>query len=112
MPPHILELKAGVPVIIIRNVLHPHLVNGKMYVVKWVILRLLSLSRSPGDGPSATTFVLNPINFQFEFSDIKVLRGQFSVLLAFSPIVYKAQGTALSKLVIDLRTKLFAPAKQ
>ena len=33
---HILELKVPVPVMIIRNVLHPHLVNGKTYTVKRV----------------------------------------------------------------------------
>ena len=36
-------------------------------------------------------FVLHRIDFQFEFSDIKVLRRQFPVRRAFSTTVHKAQ---------------------
>ena len=54
---------------------------------------------------------MHRIDFQFEFSDIKVLRRQFPIRLAFSATVHKAQGTTLFKLVVDLRTNFFAPGQ-
>ena len=111
VPPHILELKVGIPVMMIRNVLHPHLVNGKMYVVKRVTPGLLLLSTTPGDRPSSKKFVVHRIDVQFEFSDIKVLRRQFPVRLALSATVHKAQGITFSRLVVDLRTNFLAPGQ-
>ena len=64
-PSRILDLKVGVPVMIICNALPPHLVNGKIHVVKGVTGRLLFLSMTPGYGPSSKNFVVHRTDFQF-----------------------------------------------
>ena len=74
MPLRILELKVADPVMISRNMLHPHLANGKMYVFKCVTPRTLFLSKALEGGLSSEAFVLHRIDFQFKFSDVKVLR--------------------------------------
>ena len=51
--PHILGLKVGVPVMIIHNVLHTHLINGKIYVVKGATRLLFLLSTNPRYVPSS-----------------------------------------------------------
>ena len=101
VPPHNLILKIGVPVMVIRNVLHPHLCNGKMYVVKKFSRRVIVLSTHLEDHPDAQTFLLHRIDFQFDFADLKVTRRQFPVRLAFAATMHKGQGKTLDKLVID-----------
>ena len=107
VPPHLLKLKIGVPVMVIRNVLHPHLVNGKMFVVKKFTRKVLVITTRLDDG-TALTEMLHRIDFQFDFSDFKVTRRQFPVRLAFSATVHKAQGQTLQKLLVDLRCNFFA----
>ena len=108
VPPHNLILKIGVLVMIIRDVLHPNLVNGKMYVVKKFSRRVLVLSTHLEDHPDAQTFLLHRIDFQFDFADLKVTRRQFPVRLAFFATVQKGQGKTLDNLLIDLRSNFFA----
>ena len=74
VPPHILELKIGVPVMVIRNVLHPHLVNGAMFVLKSFKRNVLSIATVPTDNTPPQTFLLHRIDFQFDFRDFKVTR--------------------------------------
>ena len=74
IPPPILELKIGVPVIVIQNVLHPHLVNGAMFVLKSFKRNFLCISTVPTDNPPSQTFLIHRIDFQFDFRDFKVTR--------------------------------------
>ena len=71
VPPHILELKIVVPVMVIRNVLYPHLVNGSMFVFKSFMRNVLCISTVPTDNTPPQTFLLHQIDFQFDFTDFK-----------------------------------------
>ena len=107
VPPHILELKIGVPVMVIRNVLHPYLVNGAMFVLKSFKRNVLCISTVRTDSTPPQTFPLHRIDFQFDFPDFKVTRRQFPIRLAFSATVHKAQGQTLQRLLLDMRSPFF-----
>ena len=79
VPPYILELKIGVPVMVIRNVLHPHLVNGAMFFLKSFKRNVPCISTVPTDNTPPQTFLLHRIDFQFDFRDFKFTRRQFPI---------------------------------
>lgn len=108
VPPHHLKLKIGAPVMVIRNVLHPHIVNGKMFVVKSHTRRCLCVTQIDKDGREGSTYTLNRIKFQFSFHGVSITRKQFPVRLAFSGTVHKSQGQTLDKIVVDLRSPFFS----
>ncbi|KAI0559297.1 hypothetical protein FGB62_159g06 [Gracilaria domingensis] len=64
--PHNLLLKVGVPDIVIGNVLHPHLVNGKMFVVTVVPRRSVRIAEMNSDGQLTQNHALHRIDFKFE----------------------------------------------
>ncbi|KAI0560144.1 ATP-dependent DNA helicase RRM3 [Gracilaria domingensis] len=111
VPPHNLFLKVGVPVMVIRNVLHPHLVNGKMFVVTGVSRRCVGIAEMNSDGQLTQNHVLHRIDFKFEYIGIEVRRRQFPIRLAFAATVHKSQGQTLRKMVIDFRANFFAPGQ-
>ena len=111
VPPHKIQLKVGAPVMVIRNVRHPDLLNGKMFVVKRHITRLLEVVEVDENGAGRSSHMLHRIDFQFAFSDMKVTRRQFPVRLAFSATVHKGQGQTLGKLFVDLRSNFFSPGQ-
>ena len=111
VPKHLLQLKKGVPVMIIRNVLHPHLVNGKIFIVRGYSRRCIFLSQIDDDGSVVSNHALHRIDFQFTFADVKVTRRQFPVRLAFCATVHKSQGQTLKKKVVDFRTNFFSPGQ-
>ena len=74
MPPHKLQLKVGAPVMVIRNMRHPDLLNGKVFVVKRHPTRLLEVVEMDENGAGRSSHMLHRIDFQFEFSDMKVTR--------------------------------------
>jgi hypothetical protein len=102
-----LRLKIGAPVMIIRNVCHPHLVNGRVLIVKRFTTRCIFLGL-PGT-PHA--FVIHRIDFLFYFNGMRVRRRQFPVRLAFASTVHKSQGRTLSRVVLDLRSSFFTPGQ-
>ncbi|KAI0558600.1 ATP-dependent DNA helicase RRM3 [Gracilaria domingensis] len=111
VPPHNLFLKVGVPVMFIRNVLHPHLVNGKMFVVIGVSRRCVRIIEMNSDGQLTQNHMLHRIDFKFEYNGIKVRRRQFPIRLVFAATVHKSQGQTLRKMVIDFRVNFFAPGQ-
>ena len=108
VPPHILELKIGLPVMVIRNVLDPHLVNGAMFVLKSFKRNILSIATVPTDNSSPKTFLLHRIDFKFDFRDFNVTRRQSPIRLAFSATVHEVQGQTLQRLLWDLRSPFFS----
>ena len=92
---------------VIRNILHPHLVNGKMFVVKKFTRKVLVITIRLDDGTNLTKMI-HRIDFQFDVSDFQVTRKQFPVRLAFNAAVHKSKGQTLQKLLVDLRCFFFA----
>ncbi|KAI0559821.1 helicase [Gracilaria domingensis] len=107
----VLGPEVGVPVIVVRNVLHPHLVHGKMFVVTGVSRRCVRIAEMNSDRQLTQNHVLHRIDFKFEYIGIKVRRRQFSIRLAFAATVHKSQGQTLRKMVIDFRANFFAPGQ-
>ena len=97
------NLQVGASVMVFRNLRHPELLNGKMFVVKRHTTRHLEVVGVDENGAGRSSHTLHRIDFHFEFSDMKVTRRQFPVRLAFSSTVNKEQGQTLRKLVVDLR---------
>lgn len=89
-PPHKLELKKGVLVMVIRNILCPHLLNGECFIVVSISRITIRVADIDDDGNTKVTFLLHRINFQFEFSDVIVIRRPFSVRPAFVVTVHKS----------------------
>jgi hypothetical protein len=107
VPLHKLRIKIGVPVMIIRNICHPHLVNGRVLIVKRFTNRCIFL-----DIPGTThSFVLHRIDFLFYCNGMRVRRRQFPIRLAFASTVHKSQGRTLSRVVVDLRSNFFTPGQ-
>lgn len=94
---HILELKVCVPVMVTRNALHPHLLNGKLFVISGIERRILKISEMDKKGNLMRHFVIHRIYFIFEFSEVKVKRRQFPVKLAFAATVPKSKARHVQK---------------
>lgn len=107
VPAHRLKLKKGVPVMVIRSLLHPDLVNGKLLVVQSHSRSYLSVERVEGDGSEWKIYTLSRIKLQFSLHGFILTRKQFPVRLSFSGNVYKIQGNTLEKKVVDLRSQFF-----
>jgi hypothetical protein len=107
VPLHDLEFKIDVPVMIIGNVLHPHLVNGRVLIVKRFTQRCLILGLPDG----SEQYAVNRIDFLFSYNGVQVRRRQFPIRLAFASTVHKSQGRTLSRVVVDLRSAFFTPGQ-
>jgi hypothetical protein len=111
MPPHVLRLKIGMPVILLRNLRPPGHCNGTRYVVHRVRHRLLELmtiggsaagelllipriQMHPGEGDTAWPFTLQ--------------RVQFPIVPAFGITINKSQGQTVRILGIFLTTFVFS----
>ncbi len=105
--PHRLLLKIGVPVMIIRDVLFPHLVNGKVVVVIEYRQYLLVLGHTDSRTGAVTTNSIPRINFVFTCGQLQVHRRQFPVRLTFAATVHKSQSRTLDRVVVDLRKDFF-----
>ena len=101
VPLHLIKVKICVPVMVIRNVLHSHLVNGKMFVIKKFTRKVLVITTRL-ENCILLTEILHRIDFQFDCFDFKVTRRQVSVRLAFSVTLHKVQRQILQKLLVDL----------
>lgn len=99
--PHILQFKIGIPVMVIRNVLHKHLVNGAMFVPKSFKQNFLCIATVPRDNTPLQTFMLHQIGFQFDFRDFKAIRRQLPIRVAFSATMHKTQGQTLHLLQLN-----------
>ena len=64
VPPQKIFLKKGVPVMIIRDVLQPHLVNVKIFVVAGHSRRCRFVNQINSDGETNSRHALHRIDFQ------------------------------------------------
>lgn len=107
MPPHILTLKLGVPIILLRNINPPRLCNGTRLSVKNImnngIEATILSGKFKGEDVLLPLIPMIPTDMPFEFK-----RLQFPVRLAFAMTINKAQGQSLQVCGLDLENPCFS----
>ena len=107
MPPHILTLKKGVPIILLRNINPPQLCNGTRLSVKNMMSNIIEATilngKFKGEDVLLPRIPMIPTDMPFEFK-----RLQFPVRLAFAMTINKAQGQSLQVCGLDLENPCFS----
>ncbi|XP_017461789.1 PREDICTED: uncharacterized protein LOC108355126 [Rhagoletis zephyria] len=107
MPPHVLTLKVGVPIIVLRNLNPPQLCNGTRLTVNSMMSNVIKATilngKFKGDEVLLPRIPMIPVDVPFEFK-----RLQFPVRLAFAMSINKAQGQTLKECGLNLKNPCFS----
>jgi len=107
LPPHKLELKVGVPIILIRNL---NIKRGLCNGTKLIVTRLFKNSIEAKSPNSEFPIVIPRITLVDNDPDLPftLRRIQLPIRLAFSMTINKSQGQTFDKIGLDLREQCFS----
>lgn len=107
MPPHVLQLKIGAPLMVIRNLDPPRMCNGTRVVIKSLSPNLIETTimngKHRGENILIPRIPMISTDLSFEFK-----RLQFPVRLAFAMTINKSQGQTLKVAGLNLTNSCFS----
>lgn len=106
-PTHVLELKVGVPIILMRNINPPKLVNGTRLIIQKLLPNLIICKVLTGIGKGEMTLIPR-IPFIPNEDWIHFKRVQFPVRPAFAKSINKAQGQTIKCCGVNLEDPCFS----
>ncbi|GFT78628.1 ATP-dependent DNA helicase [Trichonephila clavipes] len=107
VPPHKLELKVGVPVLLMRNLDASRLCNGTRLRItelgRHIVKATILTGEAKGDNVLIPSIPITPNNLPFNFKCL-----QFPLKVAFSMTINKSQGQTLKVAGIHLGSPCFS----
>ncbi|QQP38138.1 ATP-dependent DNA helicase [Caligus rogercresseyi] len=107
LPPHVLTLKHGCPIMLLRNLDALRLCNGTHLIVKQMMAYIIEATIITGQGKEQSVFIpripLIPSDCHFPFK-----RLQFPFRPCFTMTINKAQGKSLRVVGLDFHTPRFS----
>ena len=109
LPPHVLGLKVGMPIMILRSLNPPQLMNGTRCVVVECMRNIVEVEIAVGPYKGERHFIpripLQPSDTKFPF---QFKRRQFPIRPCFAMTINKAQGQTLKCIGLDLNQSVFS----